>query len=166
MIIEILHVMNNDTTHICKDIQNNINKLCSTEIDEIFKILHKNQSVYTQNNNGIFVNLNWIDEKILQQIYDYIQFCLRSQTEINKYELMKTKISDSINNKEKIDDDKEGITIGYINTSSSNMIKQPTKISSSMKFYLLKKKFQKKCTVNQNVNNNHDNYLTHDEYIR
>jgi hypothetical protein len=158
--------MNNDTTHICKDIQNNINKLCSTEIDEIFKILHKNKSVYTQNNNGIFVNLNWIDEKILQQIHDYIQFCLRSQTEINKYELMKTKISDSINNKEKIDEDKDEITIGCVNASSSNMARQPTKISSSMKFYLLKKKFQKKYTGNQNVNNYHDNYLTHDEYIK
>lgn len=158
--------MNNDTTHICKDIQNNINKLCSTEIDEIFKILHKNNSIYTQNNNGIFVNLNWVDENILQQIYDYIQFCLRSQTEINKYELMKTKISDSINNKEKIDDDKDDITIGCTNASSSNTVKQQTKISSSMKFYLLKKKFQKKYTGNQNVNNYHDNYLTHDEYIK
>jgi len=165
MITVLLYVMDNENTDICKDIQNNINKLCSTEIDEIFKILHKNKSVYTQNNNGVFVNLNWVDEKILQQIYDYIQFCLRSQTEINKYEMMKTKISDSINNKEKMDD-KEDIQIGFSGSTTSNILKQPVKISSSMKFYLLKKKFQKKYAVNQNNNNYINNYLTHDEYTR
>ena len=74
---------------LCKKIQSNIANLSSNEIDELFKILYKNNSNYTKNNNGIFVNLNWIDEEILIEINNYINFCLKSQTEINKYEIMK-----------------------------------------------------------------------------
>ena len=89
---------------LCKKIQSNIYNLCPNEIDELFKILYKNNSTYTQNNNGIFVNLNWIDEEILIEINNYINFCLKSQTEINKYEIMKNLLNSSINNKEKIED--------------------------------------------------------------
>lgn len=156
--------MENETVDLCKDIQNNINKLCPTEIDEIFKILHKNNSAYTQNNNGVFVNLSWVDSAILHQIHDYILFCLRSQTEINKYEIMKNLISDTINCKDK-NDDKIYMCSSSSNVSNLNIGKH-VKISSSMKFYLLKKKFQKKYTINQNSNNNINNILTHDEYVK
>ena len=151
-----------DTCNIelCRYIQGNIHKLCQTEIDEIFKILYKNNSTYTQNNNGVFVNLNWIDKSILQQIYDYINFCLTSQTEINKYEIMKNMITDSMINKER-SDDKSTICLFTSNVVTSNIIKQ-NKISSSMKFYLLKKRYMKKNNVN---NNNINNNLTHEEYI-
>jgi hypothetical protein len=144
---------------MCRYIQTNINKLCQTEIDEIFKILYKNKSTYTQNNNGIFVNLSWIDDEILKQIYDYISFCLTSQTEINKYELMKNIITDTIINKDRVDD-KITDPANISNTTNANMTKH-SKISSSMKFYLLKKRFLKKNLVINNINNT----LTHEEYI-
>jgi len=151
-----------DTTNVelCKYIQSNISKLCQTEIDEIFKILYKNNSTYTQNNNGIFVNLNWVDPGILKQIHDYISFCLTSQTEINKYEIMKNMINDSMINREKSD---EKNSLVYSNTSnvSINTVKQ-SKISSSMKFYLLKKKYLKH---NAYVSNNINNVLNHEEYV-
>lgn len=152
--------MDNKTFEICKYIQSNIDKLCQTEIDEIFKILHNNNSTYTQNNNGIFVNLNWIDKLILYEIYNYINFCLKSQTEINKYEVMKNIINDTIINKEKCDD-KINLNLNSQNTQTTN-IKQ-NKISSSMKFYLLKKKFQKKYITQSN---NIYNSLTYEEYIK
>lgn len=151
-------------TELCKYIQSNITKLCQTEIDEVFKILHKNNSTYTQNNNGVFVNLNWINENILNQIKDYIIFCLRSQTEINKYEIMKSMITDSMINKHKHEDDDKDIN----NANNSNVVNtctKSTRVSSSMKFYLLKKKFQKKTIIQKNNNNNINNILTHEEYV-
>jgi hypothetical protein len=151
--------METKNIEICRYIQSNIDKLCQIEIDEIFKILYKNNSTYTQNNNGIFVNLNWIDDEILMQIYNYINFCLTSQSEINKYEIMKNLITDSMT-KDKIDDK----TLSNTNTSNlinTNIIKS-TKISSSMKFYLLKKKFLKKNNIHTN---NINNTLMHEEYI-
>jgi hypothetical protein len=150
--------MDNEKLELCRFIQNNIIKLCQTEIDEIFKILHKNNSTYTQNNNGVFVNLNWIEKDILQQLYDYVSFCIKSQSEINKYEIMKNMLNDSIINKEKTEDN------GIVYNSTSNLIQNTSKqakVSSSMKFYLLKKKFLKKTCINTNVNN----VLNYEEYV-
>jgi len=65
-------------------------------------------------------------------------------------------LNDSINSKDKIDEN-------IIETTTIDISKMATnkqKISSSMKFYLLKKKFQK-----QQLAANIDSYLTHDEYI-
>lgn len=153
-----------DKIELCKKIQNNISNLCPNEIDEVFKILHKNNSTYTQNNNGIFVNLNWIDEDILLQINNYINFCLKSQTEINKYETMRNLLNTSINNKEKIDEviiEDDNKTLKSNNIISSNNTKQ--KVSSSMKFYLLKKKFFKQnCIANIAIN---EKKLLHEDFI-
>ena len=107
--------MDNERIDICKYIQANITKLCQTEIDEVFKILHNNNSSYTQNNNGVFVNLNWIEDDVLNKIHSYILFCLRSQTEINKHEMMKNMITDTIINKDRMDDK-------IIENSSNNSI--------------------------------------------
>lgn len=146
---------------ICKYIQSNIDKLCQTEIDEIFKILYKHNCAYTQNNNGVFVNLNWLDGKIITEIKNYITFCLQSQNEINKYEKIKNTISDSLSNKEKIEEDDEKINDNDF-TNAKIVVNKQQKISSSLKFYLLKKKFQKKIIMS---NNNYNNSLTHEEYI-
>lgn len=152
----------NKNVEVCKYIQTNIHKLCQIEIDEIFKILYKNNSTYTQNNNGVFVNLNWIKEDILVQIYNYINFCLTSQTEINKYEIMKNMITDTMNNKEKQDEKNNALSQNTSNTHlNTGMVKQ-NKVSSSMKFYLLKKKFLKKNNV---YVNNVNNTLTYEEYV-
>lgn len=152
--------MNNERINICKYIQTNIDKLCQTEIDEIFKIIHSGNGDYTQNNNGIFINLNWIDDEILDKIHNYILFCLRSQNEIKKYEEMKSVIEDTIINKEKIDKDNVIIDTKSQTSNVTNITKLP-KISSSMKFYLLKKKFQKKNNTYVYINNT----LTPEKYI-
>jgi len=149
----------NNNLEICRYIQSNISKLCQTELDEVFKILYRNNSTYTQNNNGVFVNLNWVEESILKQIHDYVLFCLTSQLEINKYEAMKSMMTDSISNKEKIYDCENNNEKIYPSQSVSTL--KQSKISSSMKFYLLKKRYQKKCG---SFNNNINNTLTHDEY--
>jgi len=152
--------MEHEKLELCKFIESNIHKLGQTEIDEIFKILHTNNSTYTKNNNGVFVNLNWLETDIIQQLYDYVSFCIQSQTEIHKYELMKNILNDSMANKEKIDDE---LSLSYNNTSNiiASLGKQ-AKISSSMKFYLLKKKFLKK---NANTVAHMNNVLNYEEYI-
>lgn len=152
--------MDKNNESICRFIQENIDKLCQTEIDEIFKILHSCNCSYTQNNNGVFVNLSWVDISILTKIKKYISFCLQSQSEISKYEQIKNTISDSlITNKDKIDTDIQRND----NDKKTTNNKQTNRISSSMKFYLLKKKFQKKSGLI--INNNINNSLTYEEYL-
>ena len=143
---------------ICKNIQNNICKLSENEINELYKILNENGTNYTKNNNGIFINLNWIDDSIITKIDNYISFCIKSQNEISKYELMKNMLNETIKTKDKTSEDQ----ITTPESSESNIINNKQKCSSSMKFYLLKKKFFK-----QNVMQNSliDNDVTYEDYI-
>jgi len=190
---------------LCKTIQANVSKLTDNENLELFKIILDTNANYTKNNNGIFLNLNWIDEELLLKINSYISFCIKSQNEISKYELMKTLLNESINAKEqKIDD--ELLTTGnsdyiattningissvdgvsgndiaescdrvvsddlntanndnnLINGATSNIVNQKQKFSSSMKFYLLKKKFMKQSITYPACI---DNDLTYEDYL-
>jgi hypothetical protein len=63
-------------------------------------------------------------------------------------------LNDSINNKDKTEE------IVNDNIDNSKILLNKQKISSSMKFYLLKKKFQK-----QQLAANIESYLTYDEYL-
>ena len=160
---------------LCKTIQANVSKLTDNENLELFKIILDTNANYTKNNNGVFLNLNWIDEELLNKMNNYIIFCIKSQNEISKYELMKTLLNDSINTKENNEDivgtsnDKEAIinvdtdsNIASLNGLSSNITNQKQKFSSSMKFYLLKKKFMKQ---NNNYNVCLENDLTYEDYL-
>jgi hypothetical protein len=160
---------------LCKTIQANVSKLTDSENLELFKIILDTNANYTKNNNGIFLNLNWIDEELLHKINSYILFCIKSQNEISKYELMKTLLNDSINIKE--NNGEEEPTIGADNADNNvantevqvgtsgvaiNTASQKQKFSSSMKFYLLKKKFMKQSNI---CNACLDNDLTYEDYL-
>ena len=155
---------------LCKTIQTNVSKLTDSENLELFKLILDTNANYTKNNNGIFLNLNWIDEELLLKINNYILFCIKSQNEISKYELMKTLLNDSINIKEiNNEDENQGIIDNNVANSDTvtqsgtiNTINQKQKFSSSMKFYLLKKKFMKQ---NINYNGCSDNDLTYEDYL-
>ena len=160
---------------LCKTIQSNVSKLTDNENLELFKIILDANANYTKNNNGVFLNLNWIEEALLAKINNYIIFCIESQNEISKYELMKTLLNDSINTKENngeienilsvnndnIDIDAKTIT-QTLNDSIVNMGTQKQKFSSSMKFYLLKKKFMKQNNI---FNICLENELTYEDYL-
>jgi hypothetical protein len=59
---------------ICKLIQTNINKLTNDELIELFKIIKNNNINFTKNNNGVFLNLNWLTKEQLNKINNYISF--------------------------------------------------------------------------------------------
>ena len=148
---------------MCKYIQTNITNLSQDELYEIFKILYKNNSNYTKNNNGVFVNLNWLDNNILLEIYNYIIFCIKSHKEIKKHEIMKNLYNENLNkNKNKIKKEEVYIDNNIGNENIINNVKTINKISSSMKFYLFKKKFLKKQTITTTTNNY--NILTYEKY--
>ena len=147
---------NPDRQEICKNIRTRIANLSQNEIEEIFKIIYKNNNNYSKNNNGIFINLSWLDMDTINKIDNYINFCIKSHNEINKYEVICNMLNDSINSKDKNEEN----AIENLNLDINKIIINKQKISSSMKFYLLKKKFQK-----QQLTANIESYLTHDEYI-
>ena len=187
---------------LCKAIQMNVSKLTDSENLELFKIILDTKANYTRNNNGIFLNLNWIEEELLVKINNYILFCMKSQNEISKYELMKTLLNDSINTRELATDDDVSVIADTNAANAANAVSDDTKkanaatptadaasdvgvvgdtganvantesipvsvvpkqkFSSSMKFYLLKKKFMKQ---NTNYATCLDNDLTYEDYL-
>ena len=114
----------------------------------------KNNCKYTLNNNGVFLNLSWLEEDLLKKIEIFIDFCNESKKEVDKYEKICKKLNETLydksNNKdtELIDDEK---ILLDDNTTIEVVKKLVPKVSSSMKFYLLKKKFSRNSNINQNI---------------
>ena len=129
----------------CKRVVNAISNLESTEKMELFRLLHKCKCQYTRNNNGIFINLSWLSEEVLDKIEQYISFCNKSHNEVHRYEsicdVLNKKMHDNKNKNVTTQDD---ITVPSIIVNTTDVKKQSmTKMSSSMRFYLLKKRFSK-----------------------
>jgi actin-like ATPase involved in cell morphogenesis len=116
-------------------------------------MIYKVNNNYSKNINGVNINISNLDENIIIEIDNYINFCIKTHNEITKYENICNSYIDVIN-KDKHDE----ISNENIETS----IKNKQRISSYMKFYLLKKKFTK--NLNTPINKI-DKYLTHEEYL-
>ncbi len=70
-----------------KKLIESVKKLSKDEIIEIFKIFLDNNIPYSENNNGIFINLNNVREKTLNEINKYIDYI-----EIKKNDLINSEI--------------------------------------------------------------------------
>ena len=135
------------------------NDLSNIEKEELFKILHKNHVNYTKNNNGIFINLAWLSDSILDDIEKYVQFCYNSQVTIHKYESICDLLRGNIGK-----DTKE---IMPPNTPISKPVALTEIVSdrlyttsSSVRFALYKKKFAK-----MSAPDTHESDLKADQYI-
>jgi hypothetical protein len=67
-------------------IKNKIEKLDKNESVEIFKIIHKNQINYSQNNNGIFIDLSCLNEQSLIEINAFLDFIEENKKHIYEIE--------------------------------------------------------------------------------
>jgi hypothetical protein len=93
-----------------------INKLLPIEQEEIFKIIKRFNIKYTENNNGVFINLsNNIDTQYLEEIENYLNYLEINKTNIKDIE----QICTNITNKQKIDD-KNNFKLYYFNNNYLN----------------------------------------------
>ena len=166
----------------CKRVVNAIRDLSKTEIDELFKLLYKDNCEYTQNNNGIFFNLSWVSEETMGKIEQFIEFCNQSNTELVRYETLCDVLNHKLYENEKkagthqAKDSKEMRDAAVLSKAALNRQKPKTvpendedeekrngsaRISSSMRFYLLKKRFSKPIVMTTT----YENDLMPEEYI-
>ena len=95
-----------------------------------------------------------VRRRFIKKIEIFIDFCNESKKEVDKYEKICKKLNETLydksNNKdtELIDDEK---ILLDDNTTIEVVKKLVPKVSSSMKFYLLKKKFSRNSNINQNI---------------
>ena len=62
-------------------ILDNIQKIDSTQRNEIVDIINKHNIEYMENNYGIFLSLNGINEDIVTTMFDHIHYCLDHKQE-------------------------------------------------------------------------------------
>lgn len=68
------------------DLRNEIEKLDKNNHLEILKIFKKHNISFSENKNGTFVNLNFVDDFILSEIKEYILYLRKQETIINEIE--------------------------------------------------------------------------------
>ena len=151
-----------------KKLVTDIQGLSQVETEEIFKIVHESSCDYTKNNNGIFVNLAWLSEDTIQKLERYVKFCVASKQELTKYE----SLCDVLNHRmiEYIDDfpEVQASCLGPTPTVSSSqdenlhMNDSSSRVSSSLRYYLLKKRYSKQMPVPMIVS---ANYLSKDPVV-
>ena len=106
MNIENYKELNNDNTLIENTIdvekiillRNKIVNLSKSDMIEIFKIIKNNNHIYTENKNGIFINMNQLTLKTINEIEDLIKYLLDKNNNLNNDIAIRQNIKDIVEN--------------------------------------------------------------------
>lgn len=102
-------------TNKCKRaILEKINVLSSTEHEEILKIVKRHDVSFSQNKNGVFFNLSMLSDTIIQEIDNFVTYCISNKKELDEY--------DKIINQCKMNNKIDGV-MPVISTSLTDMAK-------------------------------------------
>jgi hypothetical protein len=67
--------MDSNNTSYLKDLRKRILNLHENEYKEILKIIINNNCKYSENNNGVFINMSRLPEKVINEIENILLFC-------------------------------------------------------------------------------------------
>lgn len=143
-----------------KELVYKINNLLPIQQNEIFNIFKINKFNYTKNNNGIFINITNINDKLLNEINNYINFIGHNQERLetieNTCENIYNNTNDDSNNIYKI--------INFVEFTNLKNLTNIEKIKNDMnskkkkeyhlKFINTMKKYQRLLYVNNDLDYN------------
>ena len=69
-----------------KDLLDMIKILTKTEQEEIFRILKRTNSLYTENSNGIFFDVSKLNYSTFEQMLQFIEFCKKNREDFQHRE--------------------------------------------------------------------------------
>ena len=70
--------------------------LTKTEQEEIFRILKRSNSFYTENSNGIFFDVSKLSTETFEQMLQFIEFCKKNREDFQHREEEEKRIQDSL----------------------------------------------------------------------
>lgn len=73
-------------------LKNKIDNLPKENHVEILKIIQKHNTNFTENNNGIFVNMMDMSPVVLSEINDFVNYLNTQNSEIEEFETKKSEI--------------------------------------------------------------------------
>lgn len=71
-----------DCKHL-EQLSKQISKLTKEEHIEIFRLLYENDLKYTENNNGIFIQMEHLDKSQIEKIEKYLEYIEKKQFDID-----------------------------------------------------------------------------------
>ena len=60
---------------------------------EVLRILHSNHITFSENKNGVFVNLSYVNSDIISKINEYVTFVNKQETQLCEFEEKKILLS-------------------------------------------------------------------------
>jgi len=74
--MEVEHSNSQETLDIkkLKELRDTISELDSCEQVEVLKIIEKNKIKYTENKNGVFINMNKLNNKTIEELEKFIVY--------------------------------------------------------------------------------------------
>ena len=67
--------------------------LSDNEAQEMLRIINANKASYSSNGNGIFINLSYVSDKLLDEMERFIDFAQEKRPELDAYDTMKANLN-------------------------------------------------------------------------
>ncbi len=81
------------------NLKKNIEKIDNSHHIEIFRIFQENNISYSENRNGIFINMNNIPEEVLIKINKFLTYIKTQEQHLDNVEKLKSDYKDNYFNK-------------------------------------------------------------------
>ena len=93
-----------------KKLNKNVNNLNEIHHKKIFEIIQSNNIKFSENRNGVFINLNNLPDKIIDEIQKYINYVKIQEKNISNYKNIKNEFKKNFfTNIKKEDKDKKTV---------------------------------------------------------
>ena len=79
-----------------KKLLDSVKNLSNIEYNEIFNIIQENNCQYSGNNNGIFINLQNVNDEIIDKIFNFLEFIKKKKEELNEKDVVLENIKKDI----------------------------------------------------------------------
>lgn len=78
-----------------RDLKDKIEMLSKSYQIEIGRLLKQNNITINENKNGVFINLSLIDEPILKQLTDYLEYANNQELQLKNIEIKQEELKDN-----------------------------------------------------------------------
>ena len=80
-------------TESLKMLRDNIESLPNFHQIEVLRILYKNHITFSENKNGVFLNLSYVNLEVIHKINEYVTFVQNQESQMCEFEKKKMTLS-------------------------------------------------------------------------
>jgi hypothetical protein len=88
-----INTVQSGSTDSLKTLRDNIELLSEFHQIEILRILNSNHITFSENKNGVFVNLSYVNYDVIYKINEYVTFVNKQETQLCEFEEKKILLS-------------------------------------------------------------------------